>query len=328
MAGKDKESKKATSMFGKDGFSAWLKNLDKATICHEQEEDKSIYAFPDTITDEELEDYTIRMDKERKYLDLVKKSQDEYRNHPKEHKNTRIVLQAAPEGLCREINLYTYWQGFGYAQNSHEIKIKYLLVAQDWGNPSNMSKEFEERIKAMNRGEQDVNYLDKKSIDFQTDANLIELFNVLGYDSIANRRYADLFFTNFCLGYRAGKESGGMTKTLMMKDSGFFKELCDILEPENILCLGRLTFKCVYETLIGQKVSSLTGFTDGYNTFIEKHEPITAECGRVISNIYPLAHCGSMGTMNRNKNLKDDPRVQKDTLFLQKEDWGRIKAGR
>lgn len=64
MAGKDKESKKATSMFGKDGFSAWLKNLDKAPICHEQEEDKSIYAFPDTITDEELEDYTIRMDKE------------------------------------------------------------------------------------------------------------------------------------------------------------------------------------------------------------------------------------------------------------------------
>ena len=119
-----------------------------------------------------------------------------------------------------------------------------------------------------------------------------------------------------------------MTKTLMMKDSGFFKELCDILEPENILCLGRLTFKCVYETLIGQKVSSLTVFTDGYNTFIEKHEPITAECGRVISNIYPLAHCGSMGTMNRNKNLKNDPRVQKDALFLQKEDWGRIKAGR
>lgn len=29
MAGKDKEPKKATSMFGKDGFSAWLKILTK-----------------------------------------------------------------------------------------------------------------------------------------------------------------------------------------------------------------------------------------------------------------------------------------------------------
>ena len=64
-------------MFGKDGFCAWLENVDKTPICHEQEEDKSIYAFPDTITDEELEDYTIRMDKERKYSDLVKKTQDE-----------------------------------------------------------------------------------------------------------------------------------------------------------------------------------------------------------------------------------------------------------
>ena len=75
-------------------------------------------------------------------------------------------------------------------------------------------------------------------------------------DTYANTRYTDLYSTNLCLGYRAGKEGGGMTKTLMMKDSGFFKELCDILEPENILCLGQLTFKCVYETLIGEKISS------------------------------------------------------------------------
>ena len=118
-----------------------------------------------------------------------------------------------------------------------------------------------------------------------------------------------------------------MTKTLMMKDSDFFKELCDILEPENILCLGRLTFKCVYETLTGQKVSFLNSFRGGYNNFIEKHEPITAECGRVLANIYPLAHCGSIGTMNRNKLHKDDPQVKKDALFLQKEDWRRIKTG-
>ena len=54
MAGKNKEPKKITSMFGKDKFSAWLKNFGKTPIYHEQveKEDKSIYAFPDTITDE------------------------------------------------------------------------------------------------------------------------------------------------------------------------------------------------------------------------------------------------------------------------------------
>ena len=36
------------------------------------------------------------------------------------------------EMICHEINLYTYWQGFKYAEKTP--KIKYLLVAQDTGN--------------------------------------------------------------------------------------------------------------------------------------------------------------------------------------------------
>ena len=36
------------------------------------------------------------------------------------------------ENICQEINLYTYWQGLGYAEKTP--KIKYLLVAQDFGN--------------------------------------------------------------------------------------------------------------------------------------------------------------------------------------------------
>ena len=34
-------------------------------------------------------------------------------------------------GGCREINLYTYWQGLEYIKSTPSIK--YLLVAQDWG---------------------------------------------------------------------------------------------------------------------------------------------------------------------------------------------------
>ena len=83
MADKNKEPQKTTSMFGEGGFDALVDKYAKTPIYHELEEDKSIYSFPDTITDEELEDYTIEMGKEKKYRDLVQKSQDEYRKHPK-----------------------------------------------------------------------------------------------------------------------------------------------------------------------------------------------------------------------------------------------------
>ena len=53
---------------------------------------------------------------------------------------------------------------------------------------------------------------------------------------------------------------------------------------------------------------------------MENHEEIFAQCGNVESEIFPLAHCGYMGTMNRNKNLpKKD-----DKLFYQKQDWKKI----
>ena len=133
----------------------------------------------------------------------------------------------------------------------------------------------------------------------------MELFKVLkdsegkSYD-IATKRYDDLFFTNFCLGYRKGKESGGMPKELMKRDAVFFKRLVAILEPENILCLGKRTFECVYEALCGDKTQKPEGFGGAYNDFIEKYKPIDAEYGEnKTTRIFPLAHPGYMGIMNR-----------------------------
>ena len=66
-----------------------------------------------------------------------------------------------------------------------------------------------------------------------------------------------------------GKESGGMPKGLMKKDAKFFKKLVVILEPDNILCLGKRTFECVYEALCGDKTHKPEGFGGRYNDFIE-----------------------------------------------------------
>lgn len=107
----------------------------------------------------------------------------------------------------------------GYAEKTP--KIKYLLVAQDWGN-LNLSQDFVDGIKKWNDGDRTLLYTEKP-IGIGTDTNLFTLFKILGYD--LSKRYDELFFTNFCLGYRSGKAVGGMTKELLMNDSAEFKRL-------------------------------------------------------------------------------------------------------
>ena len=158
----------------------------------------------------------------------------------------------------------------------------------------------------MNAGE-DVFY--PFSMESPTDKNLIELFKILGRD--ISKPCNDVFFTNFCLGYRSGKESGDMTKKLMMRDADIFRELCEILEPENILCLGQITSECVYEALTGEPFKKIYGGSKNYNDFLNKRKCINAKCGKKVSQIYPLAHCGYFGVNNR-------------PLDLQIKDWKRI----
>ncbi|KHM52269.1 hypothetical protein NZ47_05860 [Anaerovibrio lipolyticus] len=267
----------------------------------------------------------MQTDKAEQYRELVEESQKSYRDNPDDHKNNKIELAALDTDNCKEINLYTYWQGLGYAKKTPHIK--YLLVGQDWGNPFFGRDNFIDRVIAINNGSDKPYY--KKAV-FDTDDNLVELFKVLKDSqgepyNIATKRYDDLFFTNFCLGYRKGKESGGMPKGLMKKDAAFFKELVAILEPDNILCLGKRTFECVYEALCGYKTQKPEGFGGAYNDFIEKYKPIDAEYGEnKTTRIFPLAHPGYMGIMNRI-NRKGTVR---EGLEKQKDDWEKIAKQR
>lgn len=214
------------------------------------------------------------------------------------------------ENICHEINLYTYWQGLGYAEKTP--KIKYLLVAQDWGSIFGEDK-IVERITAINVENKNLPYFD--STDSTTNKNLMELFKILGYEDIVTR-HDDLFFTNFCLGYLfSGSDDSAMTVKKMFHDAELFKELCEILEPENILCLGKFTAECAYETLTGEKLD-----IKNYNDFIANHAEIKIKCGENFTRFYPLAHPGAMGTMNRNRNLPK----QNDKLYYQRQDWKKI----
>ena len=238
------------------------------------------------------------------YKNLVRKMQERY---PRFGECDAELYAPFVDGefICREINLYTYWQGLDYAKNTPPIK--FLFVAQDFGSIFE-GYDFA-RLKRMNRGERNVPYCDEKFNESSTDKNLFKLFAVLGYD--LNRRYSELFFTNFCLGYRREK-SVGMTKDWMLRDADLFKELCEILDPENILSMGKRTFECVSEALTGESC-----IVKKFNAFLESHDEIIFRVNGNPIKIYPLSHCGEFGIINRNENSSP--------LAPQFRDWGDVK---
>ena len=259
--------------------------------------------------------------KSNDYKKLVKAMQEKYPKYDKNSSNDYELYAPYVNGemICHEINLYTYWQGLGYAENTP--KIKYLFVAQDSGGLFPTEDEIDEdfinflnRIKRINEGYKNVPYFVNGNNTSLTDENLIKLFNKLGYD--ITKRNPDLFFTNFCLGHRRDKEVK-MTKELMISDAPLFKELCEILEPENIICMGRMTFECTYEALTGKPNEEILNYRS-FNEFLENHKPITIRFKGNPTPIIPVAHCGSWGIINRNWGI-DDP------LYNQFRDWGEIR---
>ena len=304
----------------------WLKENEdyimKVTLVVEYEDqrffkvDKIIVEDKADSNSKETKNLNFNKQKSEAYKDLVIEMQNMYpicKGELSENKVNLLAPYFNGESICREINIYTYCQGLGYADKTP--KIKYLLVAQDFGVLLKHGETFIKKIKKINEGNQNIPYIDDEFLQTSnTTKNLIELFKVLGYD-ISNR-YDELFFTNFCLGYRSGKNGGDMTKKIMMESADIFKRLCDILEPKNILCLGRLTFECVYNALTNQNYPEIKN----YNELIQDHEDILAQCGEVKTRIYPLTHCGKLGTNNRNRGLPK----QSDQLYYQKQDWARI----
>ena len=106
------------------------------------------------------------------------------------------------------------------------------------------------------------------------------------------------------MGYRRDKYSGNMTRKILANDAAEIKSLIDIIEPENIICLGLDTSVVVIRTLIDKKfscnrVSELIGTGEPY---------IYGE-----TYIYPVAHPGYCGTSTRGEDnvIADWMRIRK-----------------
>ena len=109
--------------------------------------------------------------KQRKYRDLIERVKASYpaRNPSDDGKELRLYRCDD----CKEINLWTYWQGKG------NLDAKIMLVGQDWGCPwDDSSQPTMDEVRKANEGRA-YDYLHNNPSP--TDANLTQLFNELGY---------------------------------------------------------------------------------------------------------------------------------------------------
>lgn len=301
-----------------------------------------------------------------KYRSLCKEANDLYERYYNDGDSTFIKGKEQKDDVkmrgyekCKELNLWTYWQG----RNAYQIDI--MVIGQDWGAPHNELKNnyIAEELKMIEDGVlSNVHDNDFPPIDYRgTDGNLYMLFRSLniGFDDIYNVVYSNLFFTNGCLGYRTGNNvSGGFKKELITnsgkwetKNGGkcifdelgksieayIYPQILNILQPKIILCLGCDTYLGMLQILglLGKEE-----FKDEYyNTIIERRreKPLELTLDKCDAYIFPIAHCGALGTSTRAQNFPK-PKYEKnckkehyknksglDGFQLQLQDWQYIK---
>lgn len=212
------------------------------------------------------------------YQELVKKVRQQYQTRQDDE------YCWCPD--CEEINLWTYWQG----KDSKDVKI--MVVGQDWGNPQ-LPKNTQ-TIKNIRAGKNYFyNQSDLSELKYQTDKSLCTLFDSIGYHDIITNRYDDLFFTNFFLRYRKGRETGKMT----------YECVINSLQPdtEQKFRIHSLREYC-------DKIDAGTNYVDFAQSQIR---------------VYGMVHCGATGVNINRKRGSKTPK-DKSGLDLMEQDWKSI----
>ena len=248
------------------------------------------------------------MNKEMQYQALISDVKQFFKEQETLHRSEPVYLTGLDD--CEEINLWTYWQG------RKNLDARIMLVGQDWGCPAACSPDYMKQFTEINEGKRFRYWLDGSSI---TDNNLITLFSSIGYDVSNGAPWnRDLLFTNFVLGYRNSGFSGSFKQRWLRENKAFFFRLASIIEPDIIICLGRNAFHGVMMAFDRkEKIGRYNEFIAGQNNPVE----ISFPSGKKAF-VFAEAHCGAMGTLNRNR-LKDTDGLT--GIELQKKDWLGIK---
>lgn len=262
------------------------------------------------------EEFNQRKAEYYKLCDEVNTAYQKLEKENKSNSNGKTYMRAFP--ACKEINLWTYWQGY------NAMAPKILVVGQDFGCPFD-SDEAAYR-KYIQKTEQDggLHYFEifgdkKKSA---TDLNLAELIRSLGcgYDNLFEQRYDDIFFTNVCLGYRNEGNSSGFKKSWITNiEKNAYPKLLEILKPKVIVCLGKHT----YDSFLQVMETEDTRKRSNFNQFIEENCKNPFKVKDIP--VFAVAHCGAMGTLNRNRTKSRENRKMTTDLDIQIKDWSYIK---
>ena len=224
------------------------------------------------------------------------------------NENSKVQLERCK--ICNEINLWSYWQG-GIGHLDADI----LLVGQDWGRFNDRNYHELRNIISGNPLSDSTTkrYYELNQSLFTTDSNLCELFETIGIKNIACKREPRVFFTNFVLCYRTKESSmsGSFNNKWADNCSEYFVRLVNIIEPKVTICLGKSVFRSV------MKAANMSLPRKNYNTIIETCTQ-KVKIGNVTCMVFPMAHCGTLGTFNRNRGSIETG------LTLQKKDWLKI----
>lgn len=223
---------------------------------------------------------------------------------------------------CNEVNLWTYWEG-----GRDRLDADILVVGQDWGHiPDSISVADVLKLGGPSR---DLGYRDMfYDPRITTDETLCTLFkNIKGCENVehdylhSGRICKNVFFTNYVCCYRKEKTSGGFDNKWMENCKKHFLDLIAIIKPKIIICLGRKAFDCVL-TAAGEPKSQ-----GCYNNTILKGA-VSMSINDVTVQVYPMAHPGSMGTLNRCRSCDNDTKVisRERGIELQCNDWKKIKV--
>ena len=163
-----------------------------------------------------------------------------------------------------------------------------MLVGQDWGTPA-ANPDMMKTIELIQSGTKNIRYYKEENI-LDTDKNLAKLFQKCFHCNIKSTSPGKrLFFTNYSMGYRHDKQTGGMTKGLLRKDKELFDELVAAIKPKMIICLGKDVFEVVSDRPV-------RGFSE---YFKNEHKPFVRHFPKEKSiPVYGVPHCGYGGIKN------------------------------
>lgn len=254
-------------------------------------------------------------EKLRKYEELV----NDIKNCPCIDGKCKTFVSMRTCSVCNEVNLWTYWCG---GRNSLDADI--LVVGQDWGQIIENDSVWN-KLANLSEASDEISYHEIfNNEESPTDKRLCELFESIGITDVkhdfyhSGRNSKNIFFTNFVQCYRTENTSGKYYQKWGRNCSDYFKRLVNIVEPKVILCLGRNTFDSVLLTA-GEKKTNCN-----YNKTIQSGYRILNING-TVAFVFPLAHPGTMGTLNRCRCESNKGISSKKGMELQKKDWEKIK---